>query len=61
MSGRLCLLVLCIAVSACAPVIEEAVVLEDPTIEEPVQGAPDACDVTGDDGIGGTGCPDAEP
>lgn len=62
---RLTWLFVLVGLNACAPVIEEEVILAEPIVEEPAPTAAakgsDLCEeVAGDDGIGGTGCP-AEP
>ena len=50
------------ALSACSVPQDEKVLLEAPVMEMPVEDAPMAapvvipCDITADDGIGGTGC-----
>ena len=57
--------ILCVVLAGCAMPLEEAPVAE-PIVAEPVMvepavelRGPDLCEV-GDDGIGGTGCPQVE-
>ncbi len=57
----LLLAALMITLAGCAAQIEEEVVIVEPVVAEPVADpsakGPDNCEAIGDDGIGGTGCP----